>query len=365
MVDNTPVVVSDDPSAGIAIAALRIKNGVNVNSTLVTSDPSIPLKMSGVPMQIKPMSSQNDVNTIQMTTNQFQDFNFIGNNAFSITPEILQQIIKHPPSLTRLVTESSYASFPAGHSKYKKESELFHGLVESTGLKAVYFLPDKFFTQYKADGTAGDKAQIGTMVIHCERGYNGLIDVYNSQEQLIYQATRTVKCLPRTVEAYNLSRLPELNKSWNGKPSIWNNAGGYSKTNESQARIDLVDRMSENDVRIIIPHQNNGTPGKPETYWPDEKLGLHTTTAEALDPMQYLEWSMFVMSFGKDTTVNRAKRDSILSLMKTRYFAIAYQCMAPSALGGPALEYLLKKFPSDRIWDQEEVKNYVRSNTPA
>lgn len=361
MIDGTPTVVADDPSAGVAIAVARYKKGLAPNATLVTSDPS--LNSSTSFFQVEQMSSQCDVNTIQMTNNRFQDFNFIGNNAFSITKEVLQMIVDHPPPKTRLVTQSDGVCFAPDHSSTKTWAKIFDGLKDKTGLKKVYYLSDKFFTQYNADGSKGKPAAEITVVLHCERGYDGTIEVYDKNEQLIYVTDRSAEFLPRTIEARKISLLPIIGQSWTGKPNVWHS--NSRRTDESQARIDNKSKMYENDVRIVIPHSNNGTPGNPDTWWADERLGLHTVTAESLDPGQFLEWNRYVMSFGPDTVANRAKRDSILSLMKTQYFAKAYQCMAPPALGGPALEYLLKKFPADRIWDQQEVENYVRSNTPA
>ena len=363
MVDSTPTVIADDPSAGVAIAVARYKQGLAPNATLVTSDPSLSSSTSF--FQVEQMNSQCDVNTIQMTNNRFQDFNFIGNNAFSITKPILQMIVDNPPPKTRLVTQSDGVCFAPDHQTTKTWVKIFNGLKEKTGLKKVYYLRDRFFTQYNADGSKGKEAQEITVVLHCERGYDGPIEVYDKNEQLIYIADRLAEFLPRTIEARNISLLPTIGQCWTGKPNVWHNKGGYSKANEAQARVDCKKYMYEKDVRIVIPHGNGGTPGKPETWWADERLGLHTVTAEALDPGQFLPMQRVVMGFGLDTVANRATRDSVLSLMKTQYFAKAYQCMAPPAFGGPALEYLLKKFPADRIWDQQEVENYVRSNTPA
>lgn len=357
--DSNPTVIADDPSAAIALAVARNKTGQTTNSTLVCSDPGISLTTSIA--KVEEMQSYNDVNTIVTTTNQFDEFNFIGNNAFSITRPVLEYIVSNPPKTTRLVTESDPVCFVPDHRSTKSWQSIFSGLKSRTGLKAVYYLPDRFFRQYKADGSDGKSAQQMTVVLHAERGYQGSIEVFDKDENLVYVADRLAEFLPRTVEAWKISLLPTIGASWTGKPNVWNNVNGYGKNNEVQARQDLTSRMFEQDYRIVIPHQNPGTPGRPETWWADESLGLHTTGAESLDPGKFLEMQRYVMSFGK----NRAQRDSMLSLMKTRYFAIAYQCMAPPALGGPALEYLLKKFPADRIWDQQEVENYVRSNTPA
>lgn len=361
--DSVPTVVADDPSAAIALGVARKKAGQPIISTLVCSDSGISLSASIA--NVEEMTSYDDVNTIMNTTNQFAEFNFIGNNAFSITKPVLEHIVRNPPKNTRLVTESDPVCFAPDHRTTKAWQSIFAGLKSQTGLKAVYYLPDRFFKQYKADGSDGKSAQQITVVLHAERDYQGPIEVYDKNEQLVYIADRSAEFLPRTIEAWNISRLPVIGASWTGKPNVWHNKGGFSRNNEAQARVECKKHMYENDVRIVIPHSNNGTPGKPETWWDDEKLGLHTTTAEALDPGQYLEWNRVVIGFGPDTVSNRATRDSVLSLMKTRYFAIAYQCMAPPAFGGPALEYLLKKFPVDRIWDEQEVANYVRSNTPA
>jgi hypothetical protein len=357
--DSVPTVIADDPSAAIALGVARKKASQPIISTLVCSDTGIALSTSIA--KIEEMKSHDDVNTIMSTTNQFAEFNFIGNNAFSITKPVLEHIVRNPPKTTRLVTESDPICFVPGHRSTKSWESIFSGLKDKTGLKAVYYLPDRFFKQYKADGSDGKSAQQITVVLHAEKGYQGSIEVYDRDENLVYIADRLAEFLPRTVEAWNISQLPTIGASWTGKPNVWNNVNGYGKNNEDQARQDLTSRMFEQDYRIVIPHQNPGTPGRPETWWADESLGLHTTGAESLDPRQFLEMQRYVMSFGN----NRAQRDSMLSLMKTRYFAIAYQCMAPPAFGGPALEYLLSKFPADRIWDQQEVENYVRSNTSA
>jgi hypothetical protein len=217
-----------------------------------------------------------------MTNNRFQDFNFIGNNAFTITKEVLQMIVDHPPPKTRLVTQSDGVCFAPGHSSTKTWTKIFSGLKDKTGLKKVYYLSDKFFTQYNADGSKGKPAAEITVVLHCERGYDGPIEVYDKNEQLIYVADRLAEFLPRTIEARKISLLPTVRQCWTGKPNVWHNKG-FNRNNEAQARVDCKKYMYENDVRIVVPHSNNGTPGKPETWWADERLGLHTVTAEALD----------------------------------------------------------------------------------
>ena len=153
MVDGTPTVVADDPSAGVAIAVARYKQGFEPNATLVTSDPSLSSNTSF--FKVEQMTSQCDINTIQMTNNRFQDSNFIGNNAFTITKEVLQMIVDHPPPKTRLVTQSDGVCFAPGHTSTKTWTKIFNGLKDKTGLKRVYYLSDKFFTQYNADGSKG------------------------------------------------------------------------------------------------------------------------------------------------------------------------------------------------------------------
>lgn len=356
---NTTIktLVLDDPSAALAETIREVKLTNDSNVTLLTSDPSMFNLDNGMPINIVKMRDSTDWETIKKTMNKFKDFQIIGNNAFSITSQIMNQIIENAPLKVKMITQSDVVCFAPGSSSTKKQGLTFEGL-KNIGLKSVYYLGDKYFTQYSASGDSGKKAAEITIVIECEKGYTGLISVFNKDNVLLYTASRDVKFLPRTIEAYNISKMPiKVKKHYNGKATIWHN-NGYNKTTEVDARKNCQDRMHNNDYRVIIPHQNNGTKGS-GTWWDYESLGLHTKTAQTLNPGEWLEWNMYVMSFGNDKT----KRDNMITLVTTDYFAKAYQSMGGTALRGPAFTYLISKFPLDRKWTNNKVKQYVRSNT--
>jgi hypothetical protein len=137
-----------------------------------------------------------------MTNNRFQYFNFIGNNAFSITKEVLQMIAEHPPLTTRLITQSDAVCFVPGYDP--EWTDIFNNLKVNTGLEKVHYLSDKFFTQHNTVST------VFRVLLHCTRGYTGPIKVYDTNEQLIYVAERSAEFLPQTVEAHKISLLPTV-----------------------------------------------------------------------------------------------------------------------------------------------------------
>ena len=175
------------------------------------------------------------------------------------------------------------------------------------------------FVQYSHDGLTKDTAQVSTVVFHTELGYDGDIEIYDSNDNLVYTANRKDSIfLPRTKLSYEASLIKSTTKEWIGYES-WSHAldqKGYKKKDITPALIaskEVQDLIMADQYRIEVKHMNNGTPGN-GSFWKQYKVGYQLSSATALNPNVDPTVGTILIGYGQDKNA----RDSHLSLMKTK-----------------------------------------------
>jgi hypothetical protein len=309
------------------------------------------------------MQDEDDIITINGYKPSMKKFVYVGNNAFSITDEVLTGIIGRKPSMARLVTEAN--NFNGMSEGHKSRNKIFNGL-NDIGLRRVYYLKNMLFELYAPDGVSKEKAQVSALVFQTELDYQNRIEVYGTDDTLRYTADRKIATfLPRSKQSYEAGHMLEVNQHFTVGLD-WANrldGQGIKKTHLKQdptimQRQDVKDLIMDSEYRIQIPVMNNGTPGN-NTFWNEFNVGYHLAYAKSLDPKVLPDYQTFVLGFGSD----RKSRDSILSLFQTREFQEIYQAASTSKnLSNPVLKHFLMRFPADRTWTPKEVNNYVATN---
>lgn len=356
--NDIDVIVGDDSVAAIQTAIFGNK------TILVSSDPSSQQLKNIIPSIVN-MDDEYDSKTIKETIKMAKDFVYVGNNAFSITNEVLKELISKKPKMIRLVTEAwPFLGMPnSTSSTHTNGRKILDGLKE-LGLRKVFFLQNMSFVQYSHDGSTKDTAQVSTVVFHTELGYEGDIEIYDSGDNLVYTANRKNSIfLPRTKLSYEASLIDATTKEWLGYES-WSHAlgqKGYNKKDITPALIaskEVQDLIMADQYRIEVKHMNNGTPGN-GSFWKEYKVGYQLSSATALDPNTDPTVGTILIGYGQD----KDARDSHLSLMATKAFQEIYQAAsAAKTMSKPVAEYFLLRFPADRVWTDQEVKDYVANN---
>lgn len=361
--------VLDDVTAGIFLQIINHKEQIGGDIEMITSDTEVAnSKLFNKTVQMQDCDDKETIGK-HMTKNTRQIV--VGNNAFSITLPVLNGICDRKPIKIRLVTVSNVMTsiFDSKDSEHQKYSDLFQRLKNECGLKAIYYMPSEFFTQYNPNNVLDvKKAQISTVLIHTEDNYDGPISVYDIKGNQIYLADRKVaKFLPRHSLSYKAGHLDvQHNDITCGPGVLCIHKKDYQNAVKSGQFLNYLGNRIQNKIRpneygIQVPEMNKGTPGK-NTYWHDFGVGFSLTDTKPLDPNQTPEYMHNYTFFGSGA-VGKLKRDSALSLCNSRNFQLIFQgAQISKNASSIVLKHFLERFPLDRIWDDISIEDYVNAN---
>jgi hypothetical protein len=210
------------------------------------------------------------------------------------------------------------------------------------GLKTVKHLPLRFFNRVE-DGKL-DKAQTGIIYVETEKNYAGPITVHCLITNESYIADRDADLLPRSEFAYKVSRKAKYAKSNLPKEKLAQNA-----------KISQLVELN-NLYTVEISHYANkykdSITGEFSSL-PNANLVMPGTGTGAFNGYENDH-----LLYGFNTLL---EAQSFQSLLAVPEFARACIDLAfkKQRVSGPTLKLAAEIFPWDRIWDSQQVINYV------